>query len=88
MRKLLVSTTILAVLSVAACVLSPTALADNAIEVRKSSLGNNSAMLNAAEDKTLTPEERAAMQFLYAYMSDPDMAGYSPEFYLENVRRH
>lgn len=86
MRKLLVSMTIMAAMSAAVYVLSPSVLADNAIEIRRSSLGNNSGMLNAAEDKTLTPEERAAMQFLYACMSDPDMAGYSPEFYLENVR--
>lgn len=34
----------------------------------------------------LLPDEREAMEFLYTYMSDPDMAGYTPEFYLENVR--
>ena len=34
----------------------------------------------------LAPEERKAMEFLYSNMSDPDKAGYSPEFYLQNVR--
>lgn len=35
---------------------------------------------------TATPEEREALEFLYAYMQLPDATDYSPEFYLENVR--
>lgn len=41
---------------------------------------------DAAKSPTLTDDERAAMMFLYAYMSDPDVAGYTPLFFLENVR--
>lgn len=59
---------------------------DTAFESRRNSLGKNGNILKIAEDPALTSEEKAAMEFLYAYMSDPDMAGYSPEFYLENVR--
>ena len=36
-------------------------------------------------DSSLTGDRLAAMKFLYAYMSLPDMADYSPEFYLANV---
>lgn len=42
--------------------------------------------IEAATSPTLTDDESAAMVFLYAYMSDPDIAGYTPSFYLENVR--
>ncbi len=34
----------------------------------------------------LTPREADAMKFLYAYMMLADWGGYSPDFYLENVR--
>lgn len=33
-----------------------------------------------------TPEEREALEFLYAYMSWPDMTDYAPEFYLRQVK--
>lgn len=45
-----------------------------------------SAIPQEIADGRMTSEERAAMEFLYDYMSDPDKAGYTPEFYLENVR--
>ena len=32
-----------------------------------------------------TPEARAALEFLYAYMALPDVADYAPEFYVEQV---
>lgn len=34
----------------------------------------------------MTPAERQAMEFLYAYMPLPDIAGHSAEYYLQNVR--
>ncbi len=34
----------------------------------------------------LTPAERDAMKFLYSYMVLADRGGYTPDFYLENVR--
>lgn len=34
----------------------------------------------------LSPEERGALEFLYAYMPFPDMTDYSGEYYLENAR--
>lgn len=37
-------------------------------------------------DMELTPDERDALQFLYAYMPLPDVTDYSGEFYLENVQ--
>lgn len=39
-----------------------------------------------ANAASLTAQEREAMMFLYAYMALPDWGGYTPEFYLENVR--
>lgn len=33
-----------------------------------------------------TPEEREALEFLYAYMPWPDMTDYAPEFYLRQVK--
>ena len=35
---------------------------------------------------TLAPAEREAMQFLYAYMPYSDLADYSPDFFLNQVR--
>ena len=42
------------------------------------------AWLNAQTG--LTPEERDAIKFLYAYMPLADGNGYAPEFFLANVR--
>ena len=36
-------------------------------------------------DRALEPEQRQAMQFMYAYMPLPDIADYSAEFHLNNV---
>ena len=36
-------------------------------------------------DRSLTPRQRQAMQFLYAYMPLPDIADYSGEYHLNNV---
>ena len=37
-------------------------------------------------DQSMTPEEKEAMSFLYAYMPVGDIADYSGEFFLKNVR--
>lgn len=39
-----------------------------------------------AANRDITPDEEEAMKFLYAYMVLPDRNGYTPEFYLDNVR--
>lgn len=57
-----------------------------AFEQRKSAVGDLRNMLAFADGKNLTEEERNALKFLYAYMSDPDIAAYSPEFFLKNVK--
>ncbi|MDE5921117.1 MAG: hypothetical protein K2G82_05835, partial [Paramuribaculum sp.] len=36
-------------------------------------------------DRNLTPQQREALEFLYAYMPLPDMADNSGEFFLANV---
>jgi len=38
-------------------------------------------------DQPLTTDERQALEFLYAYMPLSDLADYSPEFFLANVRQ-
>ncbi|MDE6084873.1 MAG: transglutaminase-like domain-containing protein [Muribaculaceae bacterium] len=38
------------------------------------------------ESENLIPQEREAMEFLYAYMPLPDMTDYTDSFYLDNVR--
>ena len=40
----------------------------------------------AALRQAKTDEERAAVKFLYAYMTLPDIADYSPEFHLRQIR--
>lgn len=42
--------------------------------------------LYAVFDSSMTGPEREAMEFLYAYMPMPDMADYTGDFYLDNVR--
>lgn len=37
-------------------------------------------------NQSLTPQEKQAMEFLYAYMPLSDLADYQPEFFLKNVR--
>lgn len=37
-------------------------------------------------DQQLTPDEKQAMEFMYAYMPLSDLADYSPDFFLKNVR--
>lgn len=53
-------------------------------ETRKS-LVNQPSLYNVF-NKNLSAEERAALEFLYAYMPFPDMTDYSGEYYLENVK--
>lgn len=36
-------------------------------------------------DRDLTPEQRSALEFLYAYMPLPDVTDYSGDFFLKNV---
>ena len=36
-------------------------------------------------DRNLTPQQREALEFLYAYMPLPDIADYSGDFFLTNV---
>ena len=38
------------------------------------------------DDTSLSLYEREALEFLYAYMPLPDIADFSGEFYLENIR--
>lgn len=47
----------------------------------------NQGNLFAIFDTELTTPEREAMMFLYAYMTPGDIADYSGEFYLNNVRQ-
>lgn len=42
--------------------------------------------LFAVFNETMTPEEKEAMMFLYAYMPIGDITDYSGDFYLKNVR--
>ena len=47
----------------------------------------NQGNLFAVFDSQLTTPEREALMFLYAYMTPGDIADYSGEFYLNNVRQ-
>lgn len=47
---------------------------------------NRSHTLFSVFDQKLTPEEKEALEFLYAYMPLSDLADYSGSFYLRNVR--
>lgn len=37
--------------------------------------------------ENISPEERAALEFLYAYMATPDILDYGTDFYLRNIRQ-
>ena len=52
-------------------------------EKRREALGNEDYF--AVFNRPLTPEQRQAMQFMYAYMPLPDIADYSADFHLNNV---
>lgn len=43
-------------------------------------------LFSVLKNKGLTPEEREALEFLYAYMPANDIADYSGDFFLANVR--
>lgn len=86
MKRFFVSLALVSGLSMMGQAVSPDHLADYAYEIRKSGLGKNFNMPELPKGEKLTPEEQSAIKFLYSYMTDPDMAGYTPEFYLENVR--
>lgn len=45
------------------------------------------AMHTEIFDRDLTPEQRSALEFLYAYMPLPDVTDYSGEFFLRNVNQ-
>lgn len=53
---------------------------DYSARIASGALGKNPEM------PIMSGAEREAMQFLYAYMPLPDIADYSPGFYLDNVR--
>lgn len=86
MKKYILCAILLASIAAKADTTSISDLSDISFEVRKSGLIKNKKILDVIEKMKVTPEEMGALKFLYAYMSDPDMAGYSPEFYLDNVR--
>lgn len=62
----------------------PDARVDSAYNARKATCIPATAA-KAVADKHLSPEQREALKFLYAYMSLPDMAAYTPQFYLANI---
>lgn len=53
----------------------------------KQNILNQGNLFAIFENNGMTQEEREAMMFLYAYMTPGDIADYSGEFYLENVRQ-
>ena len=86
MKRIFVSLALMSGLAMAGQSVSPDYIADYAYEIRKSGLGKNFKIPELPKEEKMTLEEQSAMKFLYSYMTDPDMAGYTPEFYLENVR--
>jgi len=56
-------------------------------EVRKDLAKNRATELfSVFDDKSLTPQEKEALQFLYAYMPLSDLADYDGNFFLNQVR--
>lgn len=59
----------------------------------KAEKGNGADFMHAlrtgktAQLKNITATERTALEFLYRYMPLADVTDYSPEFFLDNVRR-
>ena len=69
---------------IAASPIDPAIQAD--FNKKESSINDNSIQAWFASRSDLTPQEEEAMKFLYAYMVLPDRNGYTPDFYLTNVR--
>ena len=67
-------------------------ITDNAYraEVEKDFLAKQAALPNGnlfdVFNQSMTPQEKEAMTFLYAYMPIGDITDYSGDFYLRNVR--
>lgn len=70
---------------VAACVCAVASVHDDYRE-RMGKTEADVLMAKKIAGMDMTAAERDAMEFLYAYMSEPDMADRTPEFYLKNVR--
>jgi len=68
---------------------SPSRLADiqRMLDVQKKLTANSQVPLWDIFDRKLTPNEKQALEFLYAYMPLSDLADYPPTFFLANVRQ-
>ena len=64
--------------------LSPDPQVEKDFELRKS-VTKDQTPFKIFDDKNLQGDRLEAMKFLYSYMPLPDIAGYAPEFILENV---
>ena len=56
-------------------------------EKKMAEVGNSALFLDFEQQSKVTSSEKEALQFLYAYMPLGDIADYTPEFYLANVRQ-
>lgn len=65
-----------------AAVINPSPKTDRDYEARVKGLNS----VKKLKLDRLTPDEAEAMKWLYAYSQTPDLTGYSPEFFLANVR--
>ena len=67
---------------------NPERLADiqRMILIQKDLTSNSRLPVWDVFNQQLTPDEKQAMEFLYAYLPLSDLADYSPDFFLKNVR--
>lgn len=60
---------------------------DRMLEVQKALTANSLVQPWKVFDQKLPGNERQALEFLYAYMPLSDLADYTPEFFLANIRK-
>lgn len=83
-KQSLVLFTLLGCLTAGAQRLSPNPKVEEDFNARKEATSDKTPFKIFDEGK-LTGDQLEAMKFLYAYMPLPDIAGYDPEFFLDNV---
>ncbi len=52
---------------------------------KRMALPENASLKKTIDQARLSPEQREAVEFLYAYLPDADLADYSFDFYLRNI---
>lgn len=83
MKHAIILLSLIAAITAHGAVITPDAKVSADFEARKAAMRDTS--LYTLFSQNLSADQRAAMEFLYAYMPLPDLAAYPAEFFLANV---